>query len=58
MTCQKYLLRGVATPNDVIYLCQRSEPDLIELDESPKPLDQWWRLAYAPKDDSPVKAEV
>ncbi|KAL3957356.1 hypothetical protein ACCO45_007934 [Purpureocillium lilacinum] len=57
MTCKKYLLRGVATPNDVIYLCQRSEPDLIELDESPKPLDQWWRLAYAPKDDSPVKAE-
>ncbi|UNI18680.1 hypothetical protein JDV02_004933 [Purpureocillium takamizusanense] len=57
MTCKRYLLRGVATPNDVIYLCQRSEPDLIELEESPKPLDQWWRLAYAPNEEKPVKAE-
>ncbi|KAJ6438315.1 LOW QUALITY PROTEIN: ubiquitin interaction domain-containing protein [Purpureocillium lavendulum] len=57
MDCKKYLLRGVATPNDVVYLCKRSEPDLIELEDSPKALDQWWRLAYVPKEDQPVKAE-
>ena len=45
MNCHKYLLRGVATSADVVYVCQRSEPDLIELDDSPKALDQWWRLA-------------
>ncbi|PNY27740.1 Uncharacterized protein TCAP_02329, partial [Tolypocladium capitatum] len=57
MTCKKYLLRGVATQADVVYVCQRSVPDLIELDDEPKPLDQWWRLAYVSEDEQPVKAE-
>ncbi|KAH6893234.1 hypothetical protein B0T10DRAFT_481793 [Thelonectria olida] len=47
MTCHKYLLRGVATSKDVVYVCRRAEADLIELgDEPSKPADQWWRLAY------------
>ncbi|POR37933.1 Uncharacterized protein TPAR_01866 [Tolypocladium paradoxum] len=57
MTCKKYLLRGVATRADVVYVCQGSVPDLIELDDESKPLDQWWRLAYMSKDEQPVKAE-
>lgn len=58
MTCKKYLLRGVATSQDVVYVCQRSQADLIELGDAPKPLDQWWRLAYAPQNEQPVKSEV
>lgn len=58
MTCKKYLLRGVATSTDVIYVSQRGEADLIELEEAPKQLDQWWRLAYTPNEEQPVKAEV
>ncbi|KAF7544027.1 hypothetical protein G7Z17_g10270 [Cylindrodendrum hubeiense] len=58
MTCNKYLLRGVATSSDVVYVCQRAEADLIELEDEPsKPSDQWWRLAYTPNEEQPVKAE-
>ncbi|EFZ04424.2 ubiquitin interaction domain-containing protein [Metarhizium robertsii ARSEF 23] len=57
MTCKEFLLRGVVTPSDVTYVCQRAEPDLIELGEQPKQLDQWWRLAYAPNGEQPVQAE-
>ncbi|RCI17331.1 hypothetical protein L249_1991 [Ophiocordyceps polyrhachis-furcata BCC 54312] len=60
MTCKRYLLRGIATPNDVVYLRQPPEPDLIQLDdgEPPSP-DQWWKLAYSPKNSSEdeVRAE-
>lgn len=58
MTCKKFLLCGVATPTDIVYLRQRSEPELTEMESEPKPHDQWWRLAYAPEDEQPVKAEV
>lgn len=60
MTCKKYLLQGVATTTDVVYVCRRSKVNLIELDGEPKsPADQWWRLAYVPSDEAnPVKAEV
>lgn len=58
MTCNKYLLRGVATSSDVVYVCQRAEADLIELGDGPsEPSDQWWRLAYTPNEEQPVKAE-
>ncbi|EQK98555.1 ubiquitin interaction domain-containing protein [Ophiocordyceps sinensis CO18] len=57
MTCKKFLLCGVATPTDIVYLRQRSEPELTEMESEPKPHDQWWRLAYAPEDEQPVKAE-
>ncbi|PFH56964.1 hypothetical protein XA68_15696 [Ophiocordyceps unilateralis] len=60
MTCKKYLLRGIATPDDVVYLCQSSEPDLIELDDEPRAPERWWKLAYlrGSGDDELVKAEV
>ncbi|KOS21282.1 hypothetical protein ESCO_006709 [Escovopsis weberi] len=58
MDCKRYLLRGVATEKDVIYVCQRLERDLIDLEDEPKPVDQWWRLAFAPSDvQQPVKTE-
>ncbi|KAL2760749.1 hypothetical protein ACRALDRAFT_205349 [Sodiomyces alcalophilus JCM 7366] len=50
---KKYFLRGVATAQDVVYVCQRAEPQLIELDEAPQPIDQWWRLAFVPTDEEP-----
>jgi hypothetical protein len=58
MACKKYLLRGVAIPKDIVYVCRQAEPDLIDLDDAPPPSDQWWRLAYAAKDAEPVKADV
>ncbi|GKT99928.1 hypothetical protein FLAG1_04049 [Fusarium langsethiae] len=59
MTCKKYLLRGVATSPHIMYVCQREEEDLIELDgEDSKPAEQWWRLAYTPYgDESATRAE-
>ena len=58
MTCKKYLLRGLAAPNDTVYVCRRAETDLIEFDDEPKRLDQWWRLAYRPREEPPVQVEV
>lgn len=59
MTCKKYFLRGVATTSNIVYVCRRREADLIELDdESKKPSDQWWRMAYTPGEEQPVKVEV
>ncbi|KAI9149409.1 hypothetical protein HJFPF1_11461 [Paramyrothecium foliicola] len=57
MSCKRYLLRGVATPTDIVYVCRRAEPDLIDLDDAPRHSDQWWRLAYAAKDSEPVRSE-
>ncbi|KAG5993302.1 hypothetical protein E4U52_002086 [Claviceps spartinae] len=57
MTCKELLLRGVVTQSDVVYVCQRAEPDLIQLESESQPVDQWWRLAYRPDDNEPVKTE-
>ncbi|KAG5993663.1 hypothetical protein E4U54_003292 [Claviceps lovelessii] len=57
MACKEFLLRGVVTQSDIVYVCQRIEPDLIQLQGEYRPLDQWWRLAYNPNDDEPVKTE-
>ncbi|KPM41253.1 hypothetical protein AK830_g5329 [Neonectria ditissima] len=58
MTCNRYLLRGVATSSDVVYVCQRADADLIELADKPSSSsDQWWRLAYNASEEQPVKAE-
>ncbi|KAG7127766.1 hypothetical protein HYQ45_012408 [Verticillium longisporum] len=54
---KKYLLRGVATGRDIMYICRRTEPQLIDLEEAAQPLDQWWRLAYVAGDEQPVQAE-
>ncbi|KAG7122333.1 hypothetical protein HYQ44_003231 [Verticillium longisporum] len=54
---KKYLLRGVATGRDIMYICRRTEPQLIDLEETAQPLDQWWRLAYVAGDEQPVQAE-
>lgn len=53
-----YLLRGVATSRDVTYVCKRAEPTLIDFDEAPTPVDQWWRLSYTAGEAQPAKAEV
>ncbi|KAG6006937.1 hypothetical protein E4U21_006556 [Claviceps maximensis] len=57
MTCKEFLLRGVVTQSDVVFVCHRGEPDLIQLEEGEEALDQWWRLAYKANDDEPVKTE-
>lgn len=44
---------------NVIYVCKRSEADLIELEDAAAgPVDQWWRLAYAPHESEAVSAKV
>jgi hypothetical protein len=59
MSCKKYLLRGLVASPSVVYVCQREEADLIDLDdEEAKPRDQWWRLAYTPYGDQAVRTEV
>lgn len=59
MACNKYLLRGIATSPDVVYVCKREPEQLIDLEDGPRSRDQWWRLAYVAHDvDEPVKAEV
>ncbi|KAJ6789720.1 hypothetical protein PWT90_00584 [Aphanocladium album] len=57
MICKRYLLRGVATERDIIYVCRRQQTDLIDLGDTPKKPDQWWRLAYVQGEEHPVKAE-
>ncbi|KAF5008094.1 hypothetical protein FDECE_5620 [Fusarium decemcellulare] len=58
MTCKKYLLRGVATSPNIVYVCQREEASLIELDgEEDKRSDRWLRLAYTPSEEQAVKME-
>ncbi|KAF5248880.1 hypothetical protein FANTH_5683 [Fusarium anthophilum] len=59
MSCKRYLLRGLVASPTVLYVCQREEADLIDLDdEETKPRDQWWRLAYTPHSgDEPIRAE-
>lgn len=58
MACNKYLLRGIATSPDVVYVCKREPEQLIDLEDGPRSRDQWWRLAYVAHDvDEPVKAE-
>ena len=57
--CKKYLLRGVGTSKDTVYVCRRTETPLIDLgDESLEPGDQWWRLEHTTNREQPVKAEV
>lgn len=60
MICNEYLLRGVASSKDVVYVCQKAEADLIDLgEEHSTPSDQWWRLAYnIEQTEQPVTAEV
>ena len=53
-----YHLRGVAASHDVVYICRRAEPDLIEMEADSGPVDQWWKLAYVPDDAEPIKVEV
>ncbi|KAK1972823.1 ubiquitin interaction domain-containing protein [Colletotrichum sublineola] len=57
-TNKKYLLRGIATSQNVTYVCKRAEPTLIDFEEaSSAPVDQWWRLSYEPGNINPAKAE-
>ncbi|KAL6878982.1 hypothetical protein J3F83DRAFT_271607 [Trichoderma novae-zelandiae] len=57
MTCKKYQLRGVASERDVVYVCQRLEPEPTEADDPKQAVDQWWRLEYCPNEDVPVRSE-
>ncbi|KAI1308900.1 hypothetical protein F5Y03DRAFT_85296 [Xylaria venustula] len=50
----KYSLRGVATTNDVAYVCVR---DVESLSENSGMKDQWWKIGYVKSDASPIKSE-
>ncbi|OTB11428.1 hypothetical protein K445DRAFT_322014 [Daldinia sp. EC12] len=52
-----YTLRGVALTNELAYVCVRRDPQLIEIDEAPAPLDQWWKIGYASGETNPIKTE-
>lgn len=56
--CKEYLLRGIATSANVVYVCHRAPADLIELEDNALPRDQWWRLSLNANAVDPVKAEV
>lgn len=59
MTCKKYLLQGIATGNNIVYVCRRARENLIELSDAPQQRDEWWRLQLDTSDmEEPVKAEV
>lgn len=58
---RNYSLRGVSTTQTTMYICRRSEPDLISFDgdvDGPSNGDQWWRINYAPNGDKQVNIEV
>jgi hypothetical protein len=55
---RKYSLRGVVTSDHIVYICRAVEPDLIQLEDSPKPAEQWWKLGYDLRSDEPLIAEV
>jgi hypothetical protein len=58
MTCKKYLLRGIATDKDIVYVCQRVPSEPADPESSDAPTDQWWRLELCTDEDLPVKSEV
>ncbi|GAW17353.1 hypothetical protein ANO14919_068100 [Xylariales sp. No.14919] len=53
----KYLLRGVATTNEVAYVCVRDVEDSPNSGENPVVKDQWWKIGYVKSDASPIKSE-
>ncbi|KAL7937166.1 hypothetical protein V8C35DRAFT_294934 [Trichoderma chlorosporum] len=57
MTCKKYLLRGVATDRDIVYVCQRLHAGSEGSKDPIPPIDQWWRLEYCPNEDQLVRSE-
>ncbi|PON26911.1 hypothetical protein TGAM01_v204412 [Trichoderma gamsii] len=57
MTCKKYLLRGIATDKDIVYVCQRVPSESAGPESSDVPTDQWWRLELCTDEDQPVKSE-
>lgn len=53
----KYSLRGVTLSKELAYVCVRGEEDLIEMDETSQPNEQWWKIGYSSGDASPIKTE-
>ncbi|CAG8952025.1 hypothetical protein HYFRA_00000761 [Hymenoscyphus fraxineus] len=46
-----YSLRGVSTTNSTMYICERAEPDLMDMDlnssQTSSNTDQWWQIRYS-----------
>ncbi|PHH83397.1 hypothetical protein CDD82_1331 [Ophiocordyceps australis] len=57
MLCQKYLLRGIATPCNITYVCSRSVAGTDDSELESSKSDQWWRLSFSSQDEQPVKTE-
>jgi hypothetical protein len=54
----KYTLRGIGAAPEVMYVCRRAEPDLMEMGESSDPSEEWWKLAYLPDSDDTLQVVV
>ncbi|KAL7945544.1 hypothetical protein V8C42DRAFT_323454 [Trichoderma barbatum] len=57
LTCKKYLLRGVATDRDIVYVCQRRYLESVEPEDPSSPIDEWWRLEYCPNEEQLLRSE-
>ncbi|KAI1342667.1 hypothetical protein F5Y15DRAFT_373540 [Xylariaceae sp. FL0016] len=53
----KYTLRGVALTKELAYVCVREPADLMDLGDTATPIDQWWKIGFAPNDANPVTTE-
>lgn len=46
-----YSLRGVSTNHSTMYICERAEPDLMDMNldssQTTSNNDQWWRIHYS-----------
>jgi hypothetical protein len=54
----RFTLRGISAIPEVAFVCRRAEPDLMEMDESSVPVEEWWKLAYLPDSDEPLQVVV
>ncbi|KAH8205064.1 hypothetical protein TruAng_000787 [Truncatella angustata] len=54
---RRFLLRGVATTNEITYVCTRRQVDPVELGDQAELRDQWWRLVYAAQEKNPIIVE-
>lgn len=53
----RFLLSGVATTNEITYVCTRRARQLVEVGDQTEPLEQWWRLVYAAQEKNPISIE-
>lgn len=53
----RYSLRGVIPDANTVFLRKR-EPSLMQMEENPEPVEQWWKVACIPEERHVTLAEV